>query len=188
MWSVLVFLLVSTNGGNTRVLLSCHRLGRHTLPRGTLIREGDLNTNLIKDLCLFVTCFLFDIEANCLTCEEHYCEGLLISMSSYFKYVCHSQCDGTVLHMLCNQAHCLLSNSVTFLYLQKIGKQASEGKRTMFWLCHWRLNPGLETVTGQQSFQWSGDHRLKMINYSCGRTSRLQTDLPLRWPQKVLHW
>lgn len=124
MWSVLVFLLVSTNGGNTRVLLSCHRLGRHTLPRGTLIREGDLNTNLIKDLCLFVTCFLFDIEANCLTCEEHYCEGLLISMSSYFKYVCHSQCDGTVLHMLCNQAHCLLSNSVTFLYLQKIGKQS----------------------------------------------------------------
>lgn len=104
-----------------------------------------------------------------------------------FLMLCHSQCDGTVLHMLCNQARCLIVQFCYFSlsYHEKIGKhvlrvrrETNNVQRHLAWKT--------KTLTQRQSLTetWSFSTRcleswkktavLKIMNYSRGRTSQLQ--------------
>lgn len=102
---VFFFLLVSTIRWNPGVLLSCHKLGLDTLPRGALVKERrpkhKLNQGFVPN------CYMFSIWH---LSKLLYMWGTFIVRDCLCVWaiifnVCHSQRDGTVLHMLCNQAH-----------------------------------------------------------------------------------
>lgn len=85
--------------------LSCHKLGLHTLPRGALVKERrpkhKLNQGFVPN------CYMFSIWH---LSKLLYMWGTFIVRDCLCVWaiifnVCHSQRDGTVLHMLCNQAH-----------------------------------------------------------------------------------
>lgn len=91
--------------GTPEYFLSCHKLGLHTLPRGALVKERrpkhKLNQRFVPN------CYMFSIWH---LSKLLYMWGTFIVRDCLCVWaiifnVCHSQRDGTVLHMLCNQAH-----------------------------------------------------------------------------------
>lgn len=92
--------------GTPEYFLSCHKLGLHTLPRGALVKERRPNKHKLNQ-GFVPNCYMFSIWH---LSKLLYMWGTFIVRDCLCVWaiifnVCHSQRDGTVLHMLCNQAH-----------------------------------------------------------------------------------